>query len=206
MAGAKRQVTEFPRRARAAAKHTWDAIKKVPDALKDMTKGTWKVIKEIPSALKDLFKGIWNLVKAIPGAVKHILLWVWELVRSVGQAIASAARSTIAFLHTILASIVTFFRNLTFLDIWNGLCDILSAIVIDIPKAVWAFVKGFGEVSWKVLVALLGELGKVLWYIAAGIFWLVNYVPRKIGEILASMGSSFLKGCHEVVVWVNPKA
>ena len=220
----KRQVTEFPGRMKKAAKHTWSALKKTPKVAKEAATALWKsikatpgevkkllvwiwaVIKKVPGAVKKILQWVWGVIKAIPGVLKTIALWVWGLVRAVGEAAGKVVGRVISFLHTILSAVVTFFRNLTFLDIWNGICDILSVIFIDVPKAVWSFLKEFGEVSYKVLGALLGGLGKAIWYTLLILLWLVIFIPRKFVEILANLGSSFLQAIHEVLVWINPKA
>ena len=220
----KRQVTEFPGRVKKAGKHAWDALKKTPQVAKEAAAALWKsikampgeiktmlvwiwgVIKKVPGAVKKIIQWVWGVIKAVPGVLKTIALWVWGLVRAVGEAAGKVVGRVVSFLHTILSAVVTFFRNLTFLDIWNGICDILSVIFIDVPKAVWAFLKEFGDVSYRVLAALLGGLGKAIWYILLILLWLVLFIPHKFVEILANLGSSFLQAIHEVFVWINPKA
>ena len=64
----------------------------------------------------------------------------------------------------------------------------------------WSWVKQFGEVSGKVMVALFGTLG-----LMKGFLWLIVYVPKKTLVILSSFGKSISKAWVELLVWINPK-
>ncbi|KAH8887782.1 ankyrin [Thozetella sp. PMI_491] len=157
----KRQVVEFPRRVKKAAKSTWDAIKKVPSATRRL---------------------LGAIIKALPRAAKAVGLWIWGFLKAFGRALGSVANRTVSFLHTAVTAIATFFRDLTLQDVWNGLR------------------------AYKVLDELVGDLGKFLWLLVGALLWLAKYIPEKLAEMVASIGSSVAKGGHEVRVWVNPKA
>ena len=78
-------------------------------------------------------------------------------------------------------------------------------MLVEVPLKLWSWVKQFGEVSGKVMVALFGTLGLVLWGIVKGILWLIVYVPKKTLVILSNLGESINKAWVEMLVWINPK-
>jgi hypothetical protein len=183
----KRQVVEFPRRAKKAAKAVWRGIKKVP------------------VAIKDILKSLWKLIKATPAALKIVADWIWTGIKKFGGAVANVGLRILSFLHTVITAIVDFFRGITLKDVWDGFCNVLHSIFIGLPQAIWSFICKFGTITWDVLEALLGFTGKMLWYIGYGIVWIVRFVPQRIGRIFNSMGKSIVKGFHEILVWYNPK-
>ena len=67
---------------------------------------------------------------------------------------------------------------------------VLHTMLVEMPLKLWSWAKQFGEVSGKVMVALFGTLGLVLWGIVKGILWLIVYVPKKTLVILSSFGES----------------
>jgi hypothetical protein len=54
--------------------------------------------------------------------------------------------------------------------------------------------------------ALLGEVGRILWWIVTLLHYVAVYIPAKLGFILVSIGGSLAKAFAEVRVWISPKA
>ena len=127
-----------------------------------------------------------------------------EWLKTVGHGIASIIGRLFSLLHTVFSKVLLFFRNLTLKDVWNGFRALLHTILVEVPLKLWSWVKQFGEVSGKVMVALFGTLGLVLWGIVKGILWLIVSVPKKTLVILSNL-ESISKAWVEMLVWINPK-
>ncbi|KAH7129945.1 hypothetical protein B0J13DRAFT_563575 [Dactylonectria estremocensis] len=220
---AKRFALALPGKAKNGAKRAWEGIKGIPPALGNLMKSVWKFLKEIPRVLKECAKGlwelmkhippllklfavaIWNVVKAIPGVIKTFFMWIGRGLKSVGEAILNVLTRFLSLLHTALSAVLSFFRSITLKDIWDGFCSLLGAIFIDTPRAILGFFKAFGQMTYDVLKGLFGSLGKLIWYIAAGILWLVNYIPHKLWQCLEAMGRSIRRAFQEVMAYLDPK-
>ncbi|KAF2501594.1 ankyrin, partial [Lophium mytilinum] len=194
----KRQAKAMPERIARGAAKVWRGIKKVPVTL-------WKIAKEIPGIVKDIAKWVWGIITGIPKALKVATLWLWDGVKSIAHGIGSILGRLASFLHTILSGIVSFFRDITLKDIWNGFCSFLHAVFIELPGKMAKWVVRFGEVSYKVMKALFGFWGKVIWWIIVALGEVVVYVPTKIWVVLASCGESLKKAMIELLIWINPK-
>ncbi|PPQ90645.1 hypothetical protein CVT25_006628, partial [Psilocybe cyanescens] len=191
-----------------AFKWLWQVIKKVPKATADMGRASWKFVTvTLAGWLKNITIWIWKLItKRIPKAIIIMLKWLWSGAKASGRAIWSVVLKFVSLLHTIFSAITTFFRNVTLRDVWNTFCDFLSAVFITVPKTLWSWIANLGTASYKVMVALFGCLGGLVWWICAGVVEIVIYIPRECWTILQSMWNSVAGGAHEVWVWINPKA
>ena len=222
----KHQITEMPKRVVRAGKWIWKGVKKIPKAIKETGKELWKFgtqtlprwIKElalwfwdlitvrIPKATVDVAKWIWHLITVrIPKAIVIVAKWIWAGISSLGKATWDVILKMVSLLHTVLQAIVTFLRNLTLRDIWNGFCDVLRAIFVTLPTTLWSWIRRFGVASFEVMSALFGWFGELLWHIANGLQWMILYIPSKLWIILRSLASSVARGWSELMVWINPK-
>ena len=215
----KRQITEMPKRIVRVGKWVWKGIKKIPNVIKETGKVLWKGIKETPKEIwkfgtqtlprwiKKIALWIWNFITVdIPKAAVITAKWIWSGISSLGNAIWSVIGKILSLLHTILLAIATFLRNLSLRDIWNGFCDVLRAIFVTFPKTLWSWIQKFGEVSYKVMVALFGWFGELIWFIAEVLKWLVLYIPSKLWIVLQSLGGSIGRGLSEMMFWINPRS
>ena len=149
----------------------------------------------------------WNLLtKRIPEAIVIVAKWIWAGISGLGKILLDLLEKTASLLHTVFSAIVSFFRGITLKDIWNGFCDVLRVIFVSAPQAVWKWIIHFAEATYKVMGKLFGDLGRCVCYVFYGILFLCMYIPAKIVEILAGVGSSMAAGFHEILVWFNPKA
>ena len=201
----------MPKRVAKFGKAAWKMAKKVPKAVWEAAKKTpkviWNAIKEISEAIREIGKALWKLLTVrIPNAILTALKWTWEGISSVARAIGDIFLRVVSFLHTVLEAIVTFLRNVTLRDIWNAFCDLLRAVFVTVPKTLWSWIQNFGEASYRIMKALLGWFGELLWCIAVGLKEVVVYVPKHFGIVLLSVGSSFAKAFSEIRVWISPKA
>ncbi|KAF2815265.1 ankyrin [Mytilinidion resinicola] len=194
----KRRAKEMPKRIGRGAAKVWGGMKKVPARL-------WKAAKEIPRIFKAIAKWVWGIITGIPKALKVAALWLWDGVKSIAHGIGSILGRLASFLHTLLSAVMSFFRNITLKDIWNGFCSFLHATFVELPGKIWGWVLRFGEASYKVMKTIFGVVGEVIWWIITGLGWVVVYVPKKIWDILASCGESVSKAWIELLVWINPK-
>jgi len=218
----KHQLTEMPKRVAKFGKAAWRMAKKVPRAVWKAAKKTpeliwrvakktpeaiWKVMKKVSEAVREIGKELWELLTVhIPNAILTALRWTWEGISSLAQAIGNIFLRIVSFLHTVLEAIVTFLRNVTLRDIWNAFCEFLRAVFVTVPETLWSWIQKFGDVSYRIMQALLGWFGELLWFIAILLKEVVVYLPRKFGIILLSLGGSLAKAFSEIRVWISPKA
>jgi hypothetical protein len=66
--------------------------------------------------------------------------------------------------------------------------------------------KAIGKGIENTFVAFFGSLYWVVYYIIYAIGWIITYVPRKIGEILLSIGGGIAKVFKELWVYISPKS
>ena len=196
----KRKVVELPEKAE------WAAVWAKRTAV-EFVKGTWKFITEtIPKLCKDFVKYCQSLVTVeIPAALKAFGQWLQQGVKVIGHSLSFIASRIASFLHTAYTAVLSFFRNLTLKDIWNGFRDILSALYMAFPAKLWAWAKKFEDMSYRVMEVLEGVAGEVLWCIGRIFVSLVAYVPEKLWTVISSLGRSAARGCYEVVIWIDPK-
>ncbi|KAF5023077.1 hypothetical protein F66182_4834 [Fusarium sp. NRRL 66182] len=185
------------------------AIKKgvlgIPGSMARAGKEIWGAIKKIPLLIKSLAQEIWKLTQRIPGAALVFLKWIGQGLKNVGEAIVDISTKTLSLLHTTVMAVVSYFRKITLHDVWNGVCSLARAIFVDAPKKLGAFIVSFGKMSHDVLKKLFGWVGSCLWYIGGGIFWLIQYIPHKIWNIIAALGTSAVKAYRETMACINPK-
>lgn len=181
-------------------------LMKVPRKVKEGAQEVWRVVKKVPTLLKEMFKAIWHFIKAIPGAIKAVLMWVGRGFKAVGEAIWNVVGKLFSLVHTVVSAIVSFFGSITLSDIWDGFCYLCRAVFIETPKALFRCVKSFGDMSYKVLAALLGTFGQCLWYIGAGIIWVLEYIPSRLWQVVAALGRSIRKAFREMMAFMNPKS
>ena len=218
-------VKKIPKGIKETGKVLWKGIKKIPKAIKETGKVLWKGVKKIPKVIKAVGKELWKFgTQTLPRWIKNIALWFWNFITvDIPKAIVIAAKwiwsgissfgkaawdvigKLVSLLHTILLAIVTFFRNLTLRDIWNGFCDLLRAIFVTFPKTLWSWIRRFGVASYEFMKALLGGFGELLWFIAVVLKDLVIYIPSKLWIVLHSLGGSIARGWSELMVWINPR-
>ncbi|KAM0426381.1 hypothetical protein ACHAPT_008427 [Fusarium lateritium] len=177
----------------------------LPGNIKRCGKAVWEGIKEIPPILKCVLVAIWETIKEIPGAVMVVLRWIGRGFKSMGEAIANVFTRLFSFLHTVIMAVISFFGNITLKDIWDGFCFLVRAIFVDAPKAIGAFIVSFGQMTYDMLKALFGTLGKCIWYIGTGILWLIQYIPHRIWTIIEAMGTSVVRAYQEMMSYLNPK-
>ncbi|KAK3298933.1 uncharacterized protein B0H64DRAFT_386660 [Chaetomium fimeti] len=194
----KRQAKELPGRVKKAGKAVWKCAKKVP-------KGVWRVVKEIPGAVKKLVKWLWKAITKIPAAMKKLCMWIWESLKRVGKAVGHVFLRVVAVLHTAVAAVLDYFRNIKLKDVWNGICEVTEAIFRGLPRVAWKVISSLGIVVAGIIIGIFGFAGKlivsffqVLWHIAM-------YAPRQLGVIISGIWTSIAKGYHEIMVWINPK-
>jgi hypothetical protein len=203
----KREAQEMPGRVKSASRWVWKKTVAIPKAVAKAAKVTWKFSTQtLPRWLKKFWYYFLSLLtKRIPAALKAIAQWLWAGLKSIAHSISSILSRTLSLLHSIISSIISFFRGLTLRDIWNGFCELLRSIFLDLPVKMWSWVLVFGETSYQVMKTLFGEIGQILWYIGWGLVWLATYVPKKILVVVTSLGGSFGKAWQELLVWINPK-
>ncbi|EEU38237.1 uncharacterized protein NECHADRAFT_77006 [Fusarium vanettenii 77-13-4] len=180
-------------------------VVELPGNIKRCGKAVWEGIKEIPPILKAIAVAIWKTIKEIPGAVMVFLKWIGRGFKRVGEAIIDVFSRLLSLLHTAIMAVVSFFKNITLQDIWDGFCSLVRAIFVDAPKAIGAFIKSFGQMTYDILKALFGTLGQCVWYLVTGILWLIQYVPHRIWTIFEALGTSIVRGYQEMMSYLNPK-
>ncbi|TVY82600.1 26S proteasome non-ATPase regulatory subunit [Lachnellula suecica] len=204
----KHQTFKMPRRIAKAAKWIGRALKKIPNAAYRVCKSCWKFsIETLPRLVKYISLWVWRLLTVkLPEAIGILAKWIYKGIISTMKWFWEVILKTVSLGATVVEAIVTFFRKLTLRDIWNGLVDVFNTIFVAFPKMLYSWISAFGKVSYKVMKALLGEVGEIIWHIAYGVGWLIVYLPRQVWRIMEGVGDSLLKAAHEVKVWVNPKA
>ena len=204
-----RSITvRIPKAIGVVAKWIWRFITiRIPKAIGVVAKWIWDLIAvRIPKAIGVVAKWIWHLITVrISRAVVAVAKWIWAGISSLSKAAWDVILKIVSLLHTVLLAIVTFLRNLTLRDIWNGFCDVLRAILITFPTTLWSWIQRFGVVSFEVMTSLFGWFGEWLWWTAVGLKRLVFYIPSKLWIVLQSLGDSIARGWAELMVWIYPK-
>lgn len=178
----------------------WRIVKRTPKALVDAGKATWRFFtKTLPSWLKNLF------LKRIPNAVFSMLKWIWLGLRTIGHSFRHVMLKTFSLLHTATAAVISFFRDATFNDIWNGFCSLVHAIFVTFPQNLWKWLREFEQSSYTFMKTLFGEPGKFVWHFCYGAIWLAMYIPTKLWVVSKSLAGSFAQMWYEFRIWMNPK-
>ncbi|KAK1829901.1 ankyrin repeat domain-containing protein 50 [Podospora conica] len=212
----KGEVKKFPGRVKRVGKAAWKGVKrapgvvwkgvkKVPGVVRDVARRVWDVVKEIPGVLKRLVMACWRVLKRVPGTVLAVLEVVGRWLKRAGGAVADVLLRVVSVLHTAVTALVGWFRTITLKDVWNGVCAVLDAVFVGLPKALWSGFKTAGEVVVMVFLGLFGFTGQLIIWLFQGLWWLAKYIPERLWKILCGIGSAFAKGFHEVMVLFNPK-
>jgi hypothetical protein len=162
-------------------------------------------MKEIPGAVKRMVKWLWKVITRIPAAMKKICVWIWESLKRLGKAVGHVFLRVVAALHTAVAAVLDFFRNIKLKDVWNGVCDVFEAFFRGLPRVIWKIITSSGILVAGVIIGLFGLAGKLAVFLIQALWYVVQYVPHQLGEILAATWTSIAKGYHEIMVWINPK-
>ncbi|KAH7363791.1 hypothetical protein BKA65DRAFT_366865, partial [Rhexocercosporidium sp. MPI-PUGE-AT-0058] len=204
----KHQVTEMPRRVKRAGVWAGKALMKIPKGIATVVKGAWKFGTEtLPIWMKRFSVWLWKVLTVrLPKAMKILGQWLLSGITSLGKTIWNAILKVVSFLSTVVEAVVSFFKSLTLKDIWNGFVEVLRAVFVAFPKLLWSWIESFGDFSYKMLKAIFGLFGEVLWCFGWSIMWVVTYLPKQLWKILQSIGASFGKAGYEVKVWLNPKS
>lgn len=186
----KKQITALPGRVKRGLKKTW-------------VFGT----QTLPKAVKDTVIWIWEFfTKKVPKAIAVLFKWIWRGITSIARGIYSVAVKFLSLLHTTFVAIISFLRSVTLKDILTGITTLLRAVFISLPSTVLDWIQQFGEVSCKVLTALFGGLGELIWLVGYGLYEIARYLPLMLIQILKSLVGSIGKGFHEIWIWISPKA
>lgn len=174
------------------------ALAKVPGYI-------WRAVKATPRLCKWAARAAWRFICGIPRVLEIIAKWLQAGAIRVYQSVAHAAKAIASVIHTALAAVVSWFRQITLQDVWNGIAVAARAVFVQFPKAVLKVALGAGEVLYKSLAILFGCVGLCVYYTGYAIVWLIMYVPVKLFEILAAMGRSIANTVDEIMVHFNPK-
>ncbi|KAJ6781807.1 hypothetical protein PWT90_06439 [Aphanocladium album] len=177
----------------------------IPKALAKVPEYTWKGIKAVPKACTHAAKAVWRVICGIPKVLELIFKWVQTGIIRVCQSLANGAKKIASLVHTALSAVLSFFKRITFRDVWQGIVIASRSVFVDCPKAVAKFVVDAFEVIYKGLKILFGSLGKCVYFSAFGVIWLLIYVPKKLFDILIAMGRSIPNTFKEIMVHINPK-
>lgn len=212
----KGQVKALPERAKRVGKAVWRGVKKapgkvwkvakkVPGAVRDAAKAVWDVARKIPGVLKRLVMACWRVLKRVPRTVLAVLVVVGRWLKRAGGAVADVLLRVVSVLHTAVTAVLDFFRTITLKDVWNGVCAVLEAVFVTLPKTLWSGFKTVGEVVIMIFLGLFGFTGQLIIWLFQGLWWLAKFIPERLWMILCGIGSAFAKGFHEVMVLFNPK-
>ncbi|KAK6539097.1 hypothetical protein TWF694_010636 [Orbilia ellipsospora] len=193
----------------------------LPKGIVMLIKGTIKFIKNaaiwtkdatisIAKAIKSftiwLVKQLWKtLTVRIPNAITVIAKWLWVGIKRTGVAIGDFTMRIVSAIHTLISKIVDWASGVTWKDVIDGFINALRWIFVDVPLMIGAGFKATVKGIKKVLEALFGFFGKVIYYLGLGIVMLIIYAPMKIFELFVELVKSISNGLHEVAVWINPK-
>lgn len=202
-------VSKMPRLMATTVQATVQVAVKTVHALPGFLRVAWRLIiwiaKMAPKAANLILRAVWHVIKAIPGAVVVVTLWFRKGANKVGGAVVNAAARAVSLFHMTISALLTWFSGVTLVDIWNGFVDLLHAIFISVPRALWHFLLMFGDVSRNSLKKLFGSLGVIFWYIGYYIILSMGYIPDKILKIGVAIARSVRKGFEEIFIWFDPK-
>ncbi|KAF4622352.1 hypothetical protein D9613_009515 [Agrocybe pediades] len=145
----------------------------------------------------------WRLIKALRTAAE----WVWSGIRAFANALWDVISRFLSLIHTILLALITFLRNVTLKDIWNGLCDLMRSIFVTLPKTIWEWVKDFEWALRSFLIWIFGKnVGPAIWVVLMVLKELILWIPRKLCRILMILADLVAGSVYEVRIFINPKA
>ncbi|KAK4139229.1 uncharacterized protein C8A04DRAFT_33300 [Dichotomopilus funicola] len=193
-----KQVKKSPRTVERVVGEVWKGVKALPGEV-------GAVMKKIPGLVKKVMKLAWKVISRIPAAMKVLVVWVWEGLKALGKATGEVFKRVVSVLHTLVWAVLGWLKGVTLKDVWNGVCDVVDAVVRRLPKAVFGVLRELGPAVGRMLEAMLGLLGDVIWFVVKLLWAVVKYVPKQMGKIVAAVWSSIAKGYHEIMVWIDPK-
>jgi hypothetical protein len=106
----------------------------------------------------------------------------------------------------VISAVIDFFRSITFADIVAGFNTILRGIFLEFPLLLWDGIKALGRGIHATLLAFFGTVYWVGFWIMYGIGWVVTFVPRRVWEIIVSIGGGIATAFKEVWIWISPKS
>ncbi|KAI0553153.1 ankyrin repeat-containing domain protein [Xylaria curta] len=193
---------ELPRILMDGLKRFWEGVKAFPMKAWDFLKRIPPILKEVAELIRD---GIVATIKGIPKAARIAALWAWNGIKTLMGVVGNAFDRLFSFLHTVLAAVGTFFRNITLKNVRDGFVAFVHVVFVEGPRKLWQWMLKFEDVSIKILKAMWGCFGEILGFMFWGLAATLIYVPKKLWEILVSMLGSIGYGGKEVMIWINPK-
>ncbi|KAH7021136.1 uncharacterized protein B0I36DRAFT_29330 [Microdochium trichocladiopsis] len=192
----KRQVTEFPGRAKRFGRACNTAARK-----------SVKIIARLPEYARDLAAALWKLLKRIPPAGRIAVLWLLNVLRAAGRAAVDVLARFVSLLHTMLLALARFCRGVTARDVLRGLAVLLHSVFVAFPRDVLydKMLVGGARAVYDVLKTVFGLLGRVVYWLGEALLQVAVFVPRQVWQIVKALGRSGGKAVDEVMVWVNPK-
>ena len=203
----QRQAQAMPARIQKASRWILEKTRAIP---KNVTQAAKEMrafcTQTLPRWLKKFWYHLFSLLtERIPAALKIIVQWLWAGLKTIGHSIFSVLGRALSLLHSIVSSVISFFRALTLKDIWNSFCDLLRTIFVDVPVKIYSWALKFSDMSYEAMGALFGLIGIIGWYIGMVLVFFATYIPTKILVIVISLGGSVGKAWEELLVWINPK-
>ncbi len=177
----------------------------IPKVLMKVPRYAWKGIKEIPEVCGHAAKAMWRMVCGVPKVLELMFRWIRTGLVRVGHAITNSAKKIASVVHTAACAVLSFLQRITLRDIWQGVVMAAHSIFIDLPQTTFKFVIDAGEVMYKCLKILFGSLGQCVYYSGVGILWVLTYVPKKLLDIMVTIGRSIANTVEELMVHLNPK-
>lgn len=153
-----------------------------------------KQISSCPDRMMRLGKSVMKAVRATPKIMKTLALRFWALFKTIASGLVGIVKRMVSLLHSALHAITTFFKRVTLRDLAQGLQDLASKILTDLPKAIG---KGFKM--------LLGGCYQTIQGLAECLWLLATWFPKQFLNILRAMGSSVVTGSQELFVCIHPK-
>ncbi|KFY90718.1 hypothetical protein V500_05007 [Pseudogymnoascus sp. VKM F-4518 (FW-2643)] len=197
----KQELLKLPGRAIRLGKGVGRGLAKIPRACWEF--GT----KTLPGWIKKISIWLWKLVsERLPKALGILARWISSIITSSAKAAWNVILKIVSLLSTVVEAVISFLRRVTLIDVWNGFVEVLKAVFMTFPKIILSWIGTFGETSYKVLIALFGMVGGLLWCIVYALGWVIIYIPKQLWKIIKSFGESLMKASHELRVWLNPKA
>ncbi|KAF5138016.1 Receptor-interacting serine/threonine-protein kinase 4 [Metarhizium anisopliae] len=180
-------------------------VKGLPSRLAAAGASIARGVRKIPRWAKSVAFGIWRLIRAVPSGVRICANWVGDTLGKAGHWVVHVVKRTASFFHTVVAAVLSWLRQITLRDVWNGFCSVLQAVFVAFPTLLWSFVKSFGDVMYGFMGAVFGLLGLCLWGCVAGIVSLLCYIPCKIWQCIEAVGRMIAKTVEEILVYFDPK-
>jgi hypothetical protein len=171
----------------------WEEKNKIPGWIA-------RFVRWLPEAGWGVLKWLGRIVKGVPKAAVVVAKFLWRMLQAIGRSIAHIGKATFSFLHSLMTAVITFFRSLTLRDLCNRLMEIFK-----LPLRLWDLLEDVAKSTLKFMKALFGFVGEAVTWLSYGIIWVINYAPRKMWEIVASIGGLFAKTFKELAVLVNPR-